>query len=88
MLNITTNITDKGYILLPFRVRKALKLKPKQAVNIKVVGNKVEVTPMPTLEEVFSFFKPTSRRFTQKELKAEEKSAHDAIAENAVAEGL
>ncbi len=84
----TTQVTDKGYILLPVKVRRLLKLKPKQSIQMRVKDNKIELERMLTLDEVFNFIKPSSRRFTQKELKAEEKMAHEAIARNAASEGL
>ena len=83
-----TSITDKGYILLPVKVRRALNLKPRQTVTVTVVGDKMEVEPMLTLDQVFAMVKPNHRPFTQKELKAEEKMAHEAIAKNAASEGV
>lgn len=87
-MSFTTQVTDKGYILIPSAARKKLNLKPKQTVHLHVVGRKVELEPLMTLEEVFNFVKPTSRKITQKELKEETRMAQEAIAENAASEGL
>lgn len=85
----TTQITDKGYILLPVKVREALNLKPRQSVTISVDEKKIELKPLMTLEEVFAFVKsPRKRKITQKILKQEEEAAHRAIAENAMSEGI
>lgn len=74
----TATITDKGYILLPYRIRKTLNLKPRQAVQIRVTKEKkIELEPMMTLDEVFRFFKPQKKRITQKFLKQEEKTGHE-----------
>ena len=84
----TTSVTDKGYILLPVKVRNALNLKPRQTIQLKVDNTGVRVTPLMRLDEVFSFVKPTKRRFTQKELKEEERIAHQAIVDNVLSEGV
>ena len=86
--SFTTQVTDKGYILLPVKVRRMLKLKPKQIVQMRVKDRKIELEPLLTLDEVFSMVKPTHRPFNQKILKQEEARAHKRIAENAMSEGL
>lgn len=88
-ITVTTSINEKGYLLLPYRIRRAINLKPRQMVTLRAQSDrKVELEPLLTLEEVFNFVKPTSRKITQKELKDEERLAQEAMAENAASEGL
>ena len=86
--SVDSTINDKGYLLVPYRIRRVLGLKPRQTIKLTVKEKMIELEPQLTLDEIFSFFKPTSRKFTQKELKEEERLAHEAIATNAASEGL
>ncbi|OGG20041.1 hypothetical protein A3D03_03260 [Candidatus Gottesmanbacteria bacterium RIFCSPHIGHO2_02_FULL_40_13] len=86
-LSDTTTITDKGYLLLPYRIRRALNLKPRQAVQILVTKEKkIELEPMMTLEEVFRFFKPPKKMITRAGMKQERKLAQELMAKNALSE--
>lgn len=89
-ISSVTTITDKGYILLPFRMRRALGLKPHQSIKISATGKdkKIEIEPMLTLDEVFAYVKSLKPQKKGKRLtwKEEEQLAHEAIAENVLSE--
>lgn len=84
----TSSINDKGYLLVPYRIRRAMDLKPRQMVTLRVQADrKVELEPMLTLDEVFAHAKPTNT-FSQRKLKAEKRAAREAIVANVISEGL
>lgn len=84
----TSSLNDKGYLLIPYQVRRALNLKPRQLVTMRIRGDrKVELEPMKTISEVFALTQP-SNTFSLRKLKAEKKLAREAIAANASSEGL
>lgn len=88
-MSFTTTVTDKGYILVPVRIRKALRLRPKQTVKLTVNSErKIELEPLLTLDQVFSFIKPAKKSISLAQFQKEKQLAEKMIAENAAAEGL
>lgn len=82
-----TNITDKGYLLVPYTIRRALSLRPRQAVRLTVLkGGKLEVEPMMTLEQVFRIVKPSKAAIKRNYIQEETIRAHKLIAQNALSE--
>ena len=86
--SVDSTINEKGYLLVPFRIRKALGLKPGQTVKLTIKDKKVELEPQLTLEEVFSMIKPAKKQITRAEMKKEKTLAAELIAANAISEGL
>lgn len=87
--SFTTHLTDKGYILLPVRVRRMLKLQPKQALHMRVKDkNTIELDRMPTLDEVFAHVKPAKKPITRAQIRREKQLAQELMASNAASEGL
>lgn len=85
----TSSINDKGYLLVPYRVRRALRLKPRQMVTMRVIADrKVELEPMLTLDEVFKLIKPAKKNITRKQMDEEKKMIGELIAKNVMSETL
>lgn len=84
-----TSITPKGYILLPVRIRKMMGLKPHQSLAIRVQDSGLALEPIPTLDDVFSIARSAKKRtITQELIKEEDRSSHEAIANNALQESV
>lgn len=85
----TTSITPKGYILLPVRIRKMMGLKPHQLLAIRVQDSTLELEPVSTLDDVFAIARSVKKRpITQELIKEEDRSFHEAIANNALQESV
>jgi AbrB family looped-hinge helix DNA binding protein len=54
-----STVTSKGQVTVPVEVRRILGLKPQDKLVFRIVGDKVEVGPLPmTFEEAYKSVKP------------------------------
>ena len=53
-----STVTSKGQVTVPIEIRRVLGLKPQDKIVFRMVGDKVEVGPLPmTLEEAYGSVK-------------------------------
>ena len=60
-MNGLSTITQKGQVVIPVTLRKALKLSPPRRVSFELKGNAIIMTPALSIDEAFGMFKTTKR---------------------------
>ncbi|OGG19081.1 hypothetical protein A3D78_04350 [Candidatus Gottesmanbacteria bacterium RIFCSPHIGHO2_02_FULL_39_14] len=60
-MNGLSTITQKGQVVIPISLRKALKLSPPRRVSFELKGNAIIMKPALSINEAFGMFKTTKR---------------------------
>jgi len=60
-MNGLSTITQKGQVVIPITLRKALKLSPPRRISFELKGNVIIMKPALSIDEAFGMFKTTKR---------------------------
>lgn len=60
-MNGLSTITQKGQVVIPITLRKALKLSPPRRISFELKGNVIILKPALSIDEAFGMFKTTKR---------------------------
>ncbi len=52
-MDVVVRIDRKGHILIPRKIKEALGIKERQPIRVNVVGNKIVLTPLKDIEDVY-----------------------------------
>ena len=76
-MNGLSTITQKGQVVIPISLRKALKLAPRRRVSFELKGEAIIMKPALSVDEAFGMFK-TSKRASQTDY---DKAIEEAVVE-------
>lgn len=76
-MNGLSTITQKGQVVIPINLRKALKLSPQKRVSFELIDNAIIIKPVLSIDEAFGMFK-TAKKATEEDF---DKAIRDAVVE-------
>ena len=72
-----STVTQKGQIVIPSSIRRALKIRPATRMQFEIQGNAIMIRPTLTIEQACGMFK-TDKHFTKADYK---KAIEEAVVE-------